>query len=420
MLYVVLKRHYPDFEQLLNTLPDHRKRHTYQVAEILSAGLLMFVLKRGSRNQTDQLAGTTFEQNYLKIFGMRLPIMDTVHHFIEQLPVQELEQLREVLIRKLMERKLFEKWKFQGYYNLSFDGSGVYTFDHEPFEGCSYKETKNGIKWYVSVLEAKLVFSNGFSLSLGNEWIKNQNGKFDKQDCEQVAFKRLAVKIKTAFPRLFIVVTADGLYCSEPIFKLIGECGWKYIFTFKDDCLKSLWRTIEQSTPVSNERIIKKESSGKWLIESTDHINELTYRSEKLNFVEYRQYYQEGKQLKRHVHLTNLKITPNNAMQISTQGTMRWKIENEGFNTQKNHGYALGHKYARKSFSAMQNYYLLMQIAHLINQLVEKLKGFQQCLDESGRTLKSLIEGVITTLRSTTLSLKTLQQNYDQTKQLRY
>ena len=135
-MYVILKRHYPDFEQLLNSVPDHRQRHTYQVAEILSAGLLMFILKRESRNQTDQLAGSGFEGNYLKIFGMRLPIMDTVHGFLEGLAPNQLEKLREKFIRKLMERKLFEKWKFQGSYNLSFDGSGVYTFDHEPFEDC--------------------------------------------------------------------------------------------------------------------------------------------------------------------------------------------------------------------------------------------------------------------------------------------
>jgi hypothetical protein len=99
---------------------------------------------------------------------------------------------------------------------------------------------------------------------------------------------------------------------------------------------------------------------------------------------------------------------------------MRMKIENEGFNTQKNHGYALSHKYARKSFSAMQNYYLLMQLAYLINQLVEKLKRFKEGLDESGRTLKSLLEDVITILRGTIINLKKLQQHYDQTKQLRY
>ena len=110
---------------------------------------------------------------------------DTVHNFLEQLDPKELELLRESLVRKLMERKVFEQWKFQGYYNLTFDATGTHVFDEEPFEGCPYKETKNDMKWYVSVLEAKLVFANGFSISLASEWLENQNGKFNKQDCDR-------------------------------------------------------------------------------------------------------------------------------------------------------------------------------------------------------------------------------------------
>ncbi|KOR32782.1 hypothetical protein TI05_05155 [Achromatium sp. WMS3] len=59
---------------------------------------------------------------------------------------------------------------------------------------------------------------------------------------------------------------------------------------------------------------------------------------------------------------------------------MRWKIENEGFNIQKNHGYKLEHKYARKSYRAMKNYYQIMQIAHMINELVVLNTSFQKFL----------------------------------------
>ena len=44
-------------------------------------------------------------------------------------------------------------------------------------------------------------------------------------------------------------------------------------------------------------------------------------------------------------------------------------IENEGFNTQKNLGYALEHKYSRTSYQAVRNYYQCLQIAHLIEQV---------------------------------------------------
>ena len=60
---------------------------------------------------------------------MRLPIADKVNDFLKKLPSQELESLRDTLVRKLMERKVFEKWKFEGHYNLSFDGTGVYVHD---------------------------------------------------------------------------------------------------------------------------------------------------------------------------------------------------------------------------------------------------------------------------------------------------
>jgi len=70
---------------------------------------------------------------------MRLPIMDTVHEFLDKLDASELEILREILVRKLMEVNVFEQWKFQGYYNLSFDATGVPTFDEEPYEKCPYK-----------------------------------------------------------------------------------------------------------------------------------------------------------------------------------------------------------------------------------------------------------------------------------------
>jgi uncharacterized protein YjgD (DUF1641 family) len=50
---------------------------------------------------------------------------------------------------------------------------------------------------------------------------------------------------------------------------------------------------------------------------------------------------------------------------------LRWKIENEGFNTQKNRGYNLERSFSKNEV-AMKNYYLILQIAHTIGQLMEK------------------------------------------------
>ena len=61
---------------------------------------------------------------------------------------------------------------------------------------------------------------------------------------------------------------------------------------------------------------------------------------------------------------------------------MRWKIENEGFNQQKNGGYKMQHKFSRKSYLALKNYYQCLQIAHMINQLLVLSSGFQDKLRE--------------------------------------
>lgn len=57
--------------------------------------------------------------------------------------------------------------------------------------------------------------------------------------------------------------------------------------------------------------------------------------------------------------------------EIVEAGRMRQKIENEGFNAQKNHGYNMSHRYSRVSKLVSKNYYQSLQIAHIIVSIVE-------------------------------------------------
>lgn len=69
--------------------------------------------------------------------------------------------------------------------------------------------------------------------------------------------------------------------------------------------------------------------------------------------------------------MTNLEINSSNFEEIAKGGRLRWKIENEGFNMQKNGGYRLEHAYSLNP-NAIKNFYFLLQIAHILNQLMEK------------------------------------------------
>ena len=63
-------------------------------------------------------------------------------------------------------------------------------------------------------------------------------------------------------------------------------------------------------------------------------------------------------------------------------GRMRWKIENEGFNTQKRHGYSLEHLFSR-NYQALKNHYYLIQIGHMIAQVME---AWKQLWEKAGKS----------------------------------
>ncbi|WP_010422943.1 hypothetical protein [Anaerophaga thermohalophila] len=116
-------------------------------------------------------------------------------------------------------------------------------------------------------------------------------------------------------------------------------------------------------------------------------LKRLNYKGHALNWVECIEENTSKKTGEKHwqrfVHLTNMDINSDLCVGISDTGRLCQKIENEGFNTQKNHGYALEHKYSRVDFQAMQNYYQCLQIAHIINQLVVASKTINTLLKKT-------------------------------------
>ena len=86
-----------------------------------------------------------------------------------------------------------------------------------------------------------------------------------------------------------------------------------------------------------------------------------------------------------------MKVDKKKAAQIIASGRLRWKIENKGFNEQKNGGYGLGHKYSEVSLTAAKNYYQSLQIASIINQLLE----LGEKLKERGITIKHIWKNLL-------------------------
>ena len=381
----------------MREIEECRSSSEYELAEVICGCLAIFLFKTGSRNELNNLRNDPkFCKNYEKLFKVRLPHADTVYNVMKALPEEYLETLKRRMIQALLNKKALHKYRFQGKcFVVAVDGSGVVSFDHKHCDQCLHRTSKRGkTTWFHNVLEAKLLTPNGFALSLGTEWIENPTGEYDKQDCERKAFKRLAKELKKDYPRLPICLTADGLYPYQGFFDTCREYGWRYILTFKDGCLPSVWEEVE-----SLKLLQEENRRGEVVVEGKKRIQrdyqwivKVDYNDHIVHWIECRETVSEPDKedtFNRFVHLADIEPTYQSAPGISATGRLRWKIENEGFNAQKNQGYGLTHKYARKSYRAMKNYYQGLQIAHIINELLVLSQAFQALL--TGKmTLKHL------------------------------
>jgi hypothetical protein len=385
-------------------LPEQRKPQgrEYSLEEIMLGGLILFLLKAGSRNQMNNYRRSGhFKEQYQRLFSLKLPHQDSVFDVLETLLSEELDKVKMVSMSRLFEQKfLREDRLLNRYYLVAVDATGVVSFDERHCEHCLTKKSKSGkVTYFHYVLEAKLVTPTGLAISLASEWIENPEGEFNKQDCERKAFKRLAEKLKKQYPRLPVCILADGLYPYEDAFQICENNDWKFIFVLQDNSLK----TVQEELTLTRRR--NPAATHYWVEQGWRITNEYRFQTD----IEYHKKYtlnwvqcienrnkDDKKETSHFEYVTNIKPDRDNVREIADNGRLRWKIENEGFNTQKCGGYELEHKFAEKSYNAMKNYYTLLQIAHAIIQMVEKGKVVTAILKMRPKeTLRNLWKNLI-------------------------
>jgi hypothetical protein len=236
------------------------------------------------------------------------------------------------------------------------------------------------------------VFTNGFSISLGTTFLENPE-EYDKQDCEFKAFKRLAVKLKKWFSRLPICILADSLYPSQQFFEICKNNEWSFLVTLKDGKLPQGREEALSLLEISknNHRTENLIDGEKLIHRDESMVNEIEYHGYFLSWVRCVEQVENKDRYKvktgKEVHITDLSITYDNVTNISQTARLRCNIENQGFNTQKNHGYNLKHKYSCTNQNATKNYYQCLQIGHLLNQLVELSSDFKKLFTNSKITV---------------------------------
>jgi hypothetical protein len=389
----VIDTHFSELLNSSNRLTDSRKRKEYSMAEIVAGALFMYIFKETSRNAyNNDRRESCFRKNFFKYFKINLPHGDAYDDVLRVLPPEELESLKAQLVSSLIEQKMFRKFRFLGKFHLiAVDATGMATFEQKHCDHCLTKTSKTGVVTYFHyVLEAKIVTATGLSISLASEFIENDPGRdYEKQDCEQKAFVRLAAKIKKYFPRLPICILGDGLYPNNTVFDICAKNDWKFIITLKDGNIKTFQTEVDLLKVTAIRRSVCRANKTTRTTLEYAFLNDIEYSGRYFSWVECNEIIVNTKGITkschRFVYITNVTQDHQKVIETADNGRLRWKIENEGFNSQKNLGYALEHKFSRKSFIAMQNYYQLLQIAHMINQLVERSRQIVEIMNEHSK-----------------------------------
>ncbi len=374
----IQKRFYPElftrFEEVND--PRHQSYIEYSIKTML--GTLYYKCIGGissMREMTSKFNEETVVKNLYSFIGdeeqIYMPHGVTINELLEKLEPTELENIQKDLVYTMIRRKTFDSAKVLKKWQVIVDATELdegYKKKNEGYLSRCYNkgETTELTKYHRSILEAKIYFGNNLVCSIASEPIENseeyinQSEEAIKQDCESKAFVRLAAKIKKRFPRLPIVITADGLYVTKRVLQICKDYKWDYIIRYKEGSASSIAKEY-RALPEKEKVGTNIEYQNNIMFQELD-VNLIYLKEKKMD--------NEEEKVTKFAWITSIKITKNNAKKIVSTGRDRWKIENQGFNRQKHWQGNIEHAYSWNE-RAQKNHYLMEQIADFMKQLYE-------------------------------------------------
>lgn len=374
----IQKRFYPElftrFEEVND--PRHQSYIEYSIKTML--GTLYYKCIGGissMREMTSKFNEETVVKNLYSFIGdeeqIYMPHGVTINELLEKLEPTELENIQKDLVYTMIRRKTFDSAKVLKKWQVIVDATELdegYKKKNEGYLSRCYNkgETTEFTKYHRSILEAKIYFGNNLVCSIASEPIENseeyinQSEEAIKQDCESKAFVRLAAKIKKRFPRLPIVITADGLYVTKRVLQICKDYKWDYIIRYKEGSASSIAKEY-RALPEKEKVGTNIEYQNNIMFQELD-VNLIYLKEKKMD--------NEEEKVTKFAWITSIKITKNNAKKIVSAGRDRWKIENQGFNRQKHWQGNIEHAYSWNE-RAQKNHYLMEQIADFMKQLYE-------------------------------------------------
>jgi hypothetical protein len=390
----------------LDALPDPRRRElcVYLGRHLWWQIALTFLLRDGSRNAFDadrnsgqlpenmrRLCAQAWDEQRL---GQRRTVTcsENARRHASRVPVAHVARLLVLMVRRLMQMRLLDPARLFGrWWLIAVDGT---VQDRG-------RATRKGQARYRYVVEAKLVGPDGTMFALMTEFMDMRDPLRDKEDCELNAFRRLAQRLRLEFPRLSICLLLDGLYPVEAVFDLCAAYGWKFIATHREGRQPTAWDEAVQTMLMSPALVLKARRAGAdgWVEQTLRWTEQVPFGRHEFAVLFSGEISPRRATL--WVWVTNFTLTRQTVYAIANQGgRARQGIENV-FNVEKNGGFGLEHAFCANA-TASQNYHLMMQVAHILEQLL--VNGLLRRLTQACRKLTD--SKLIELLRSSLLYVR--------------
>ena len=379
---------------IFSKIPDHRPNRVngkITLADALMSAFAMMHLKYSTLLDFDREARTEelqYNLEHLYCVEGRIPCDTHMREILDPVPPVELRKPYKKLFAQVQRGGLLDAFKYsvgdlKNLHLLAIDGTGLYYSGKCRCKECCVKNAgKPSEAYYHQMLAAGLVHPERKQvLPLAPEPIIHQDGS-TKNDCEKNALKRLLAHIKREHPHIELAIVLDGLYADTPTIQLIRSYGWHFIIVAKDGNHASLIEVMDEFDRKGKvNRLETSEDNGarNWY----RYANEVPLNKSDPGLVNVLDYVETDKKGQRHTWcwVTDIHLNENTVTQAMRGGRSRWRIENETFNTLKNHGYNLGHNYGHGKQHLATNMAYLTVLAFLVDQIQELCcPQFQQAL----------------------------------------
>ena len=402
--------------------PRNPKKTKHKLTAVLIYGTLASLFHMASRREANrEMTRPIFIEN-LKLLVPELesiPHNDTLNRLLAGIKVEEIQTIHLDLIRCFNRKKKFRRYMIRKAYPVAVDGSQKFTRNHlwsaEALQRKVGKGDDATLQYYVYILEANLGFHNGMTIPLLSEVLEYTKGDTEeetennKQDCEQRAFKRLAERLKREFPKLRVIILADGLYPTGPMMALCGEKNWDYMFVLQDKSLKTVWQEYEALKTLQPKN--HREQVWRGRKQCYRWVNGIIYeygpngrKKLKVNLIVCVETWQvwdkdSGEfvtKCSRHAWISRSALNKNNIHERCNLGARhRWSGIEINFLVEKHQGYQYKHCFSY-NWNSMKGYHYLMRMAHMFNVLAQNSKHLVGFVGEVGK--RGLIKFVVATI----------------------